>query len=205
MNKKYGKIILALIMAFQLAVPFTMFIVKSSRVKALDENGIEIKIKLDTIYTDEKNKLYLCSDVLREANYYNGYTIFETDENGFSKIVYSDTKPENGFYIKNLGSGYYDWGSLKYENKEISDITDSYVTYYDAKQEESNIRYGYCQGSVTEAYMTILIYKGEYRVTGVFVNGVSFEKYIEMCKNNEFDLSRFEWQYDYEEDYIEDW
>lgn len=203
MNKKYGKIILALIMAFQLAVPLTMFVVKSFRVKALDENGTEIKIALDTIYTDEKNKIYLCSDVLGEVDYYDGYVTFETDENGFSNTVYSETKPENGLYIKSFGNGYYNWGSIEYENKKISEITDSYVTYYDAEIERSNIYYGYCDGDYTEAYMTIVIYKGEYRVTGVFVNGVSFEKYIEMCENNEFDLSRFEWQYNYEDDYIE--
>ena len=196
MSKKYGKIILAVIIMFQIMIPVTMVAVKNEKVKALKENGIEIKVKLDSIYSEKKNTVYLCSDTLSGIDYHIGYVTFENDENGYAKALYSETKPENGLYVKK-----YDitdnWGCVEYY-VETEDVNEYYEDYYNAAQEEENIKYGYCEPPVTEAYMTMRIYKGEYSITGVYVNGVAFDEYLKMCENGEFDLGRFDWQYNSE-------
>ena len=72
MNKKYGKLLLIIIIAVQLAVPVTLLATKLATMKAVNEHGTDIKVSVQSIYFDS-NCIYIQSDELGAVDYAHTY------------------------------------------------------------------------------------------------------------------------------------
>lgn len=202
MNKKYGKILLIIIIVFQLAVPTTFLTVKMVRKKAVNEYGKDIKVSVEAISFDE-NTIYIESEELGELDVDYGfkYTVFREGEDGYFSVSPTDEKPKDGVYLNTGSYSGWSWYCIPYRNSGINEEyleleNVGYLNIYNSYIEEENILNGSIEGPLTEAYMIIRIYKNEFEIKEVYVGGVTLKEFVDKTKTGEIDPNRFEYLYD---------
>lgn len=210
MNKKYGKILLIMIIIFQLAVPITLIVAKQIKRNNIEKYGKDIKISVESVHMDD-NTIYIESSQLGELDYSYKYATFTQGDDGYCYNRCTDEKPEDKVYL-NIGN--YDgwsWSFIPYRNSGVDLKTlglenVGYYNIYNYYIESENILNGYIKGPSTEAYMIMRIYDGEFEIKEVYVGGVALKEFLEKTQSREINPDRFEYCYDYEdyEDY-DDW
>lgn len=202
MNKKYGKVLLIVIIVFQLAFPITFFTTKMVRKKAVNDYGKDIKVSVQSMYFED-NCVYVSSAALGEIDScIHKYLTFEERADGFFYTTPTDEKTGDGVYVNAGAYGGWSWHSIPYRNSGIIEDEVYFYTIYDLEMEKENIAKGYVSGPTTEAYMIIRVYKGEFEIKDVYVGGVTLKEYVEKFETGEIDPERFEYMYeDYNDDY----
>ncbi len=202
MNKKYGKVLLIIIIVCQLAVPTTFLTAKIVRMKSVSKYGKDVKVSVESIHFDE-NIIYIESEELGvlDVNHGYKYAVFEECADGYFYGSRTDEKPSNGVYL-NIGNyGGWSWSYIPYRNSGINEDyleleNVGYLNIYNSYIEEENILNGSIEGPSTEAYMIIRIYKGEFEIKEVYVGGVTLKEFVDKTKTGEIDPNRFEYLYD---------
>lgn len=197
MNKKYGKIVLALILAVQIMTPFSIMTAEKMQEARLQKYGKEIKLQLESVSYDGTFVTVEC-DGIDDAmcfDYDAGYVGFQERDNGYYDCVVLNEEPTDGIYLKQRKDKI--WRYLEYEIEMQNEIGYCFWELYDALNEEENINNGKCQGPATQAYMLLRVYKNKYKCEGVFIDGVKVEEIVEKYYNDEIDLSRYQSNYDY--------
>lgn len=208
MNKKSGVIIISIIVAIQLLVPSVMIALSNYREKQLEQKGEEIKLAVDYIeflntYDDvgyTKPTIRVGSNEFNSGMYYlgdPGYVVFEKYENGYSFCSVKENKPETDIYLKQ--HDYY-WDELVYDCEyEVVDVDNIPWYLYSKENEKENIFDGNCEGPQTESYAILKVYKNRCKVVDVYIDGLKVEEVLEKYENGEMDLSRYQWEYDYDD------
>ncbi len=195
MFKEKTKIILIIVLVVQLITPFTFLIYQSSINKHLENNTEYIKLNIDSISVGYENELFIefdISEIHKIDNYYKyNYIIFEPSiNNEYSKIKLTNHLPKNNNYI--YYNNYLDL--FHYISEETFDIYEKhgYLNLYDKYNELNNITYGYYyEGDLTEAYALVSIYKNQFKINEIYINGYSLQEYIILYETNEINLSRY--------------
>lgn len=199
MKNKKGTIILSVILAVQFIIPLSVWSYETYKNKELEEKGQEIKVLVDYASYDEQ-RVEFEINALSEIMYAHdmAYITFENNNTDFATIKAVENKPETDLYIspERLYIWYKEGWCFKYE----SDITKAqneydYYQLYDEGNESQNITIGYCEGPETQAYAIFKVYKNRFKVVNVYIDGMPVDTVIEMYNNNEWDNSRYEYQY----------
>ncbi len=199
MKNKKGTIILSVILAVQFMLPLSVWSYETYMNKQLEDKGQEVKVLIDYASYDENRVEFEIND-LSEFIYADDcvYIAFENYGTDFAVIKEMESKPETDLYIssKRLNSWYKEDWCFKYES-DITKAQDEYDYYqlYDEGNESQNITIGYCEGPETQAYAIFKVYKNRFKVVDVYIDGVAVDTVIEMYNNNEWDNSRYEYQY----------
>lgn len=204
MNNKFSKIVLILILVFQLTIPVAFLAEKTADKRNIIEKGTDIKVALERI-SFEKDYVYLYSEALSEYSIYHQYTYvtFTEGEDGYWSVTHTDDKPSDGVYL-NIKS--LDCVSLSYipyidsgVTKKSFDEDMEYHDIYDCYTELDNIKSGEISGPPTEAYMILRVYNGNYEVVGVNVGGMPIKEFVEKTESGELDYRRFVYNWEYDE------
>ena len=202
MNKKYGKLLLIIIIVVQLAVPVTLLATKLATMKAVNEHGTDIKVSVQSIYFDS-NCIYIQSDELGAVDYAHTYkyVTFKAEDNGYCYVERTNEKTSDGAYLKAGSYGNWSWYCIPYRNSGITEETlgvenVGYYNIYNAEIEKENILNGHIGGLPTEAYMIMRIYNGEFEIKEVYVGGVTLIEFLNKTMNGEIDPDRFEYCYE---------
>ena len=198
MKNKKGMIILSIILAVQLMIPLGVWGYETYKNKELEEKGQEIKIFVDRVNYDEHIIEFHISNEADILYGDNKYIVFEDSEDGFSTLKTVENIPTTDLYItqNKLYSWYHSNWCFEYES-EITKEQDGYDYFvlYDREIEKENITLGNCEGPETVAYAIFKVYKNRFKVDNVYIDGLPVDTVIEMHNNNEWDNSRYEYQY----------
>ncbi len=211
MNKKYGKILLIMIIIVQLAVPVTLFVTKQVIKNNLQEYGKDIKVPVSSIYYDG-TYVYVISEELSmlDCAHEYKYVTFNEGADGYHHGTRTEEKPSDGAYLKYRTYGDWSWYSIPYKNSGLFDedheLYGEFCDIFDTEAEKENILNGRIEGPNTQAYMILRIYKGEYEIKEVNVGGMALKEFFNKTESGEIDASRFEYHYEYEDyDYYDEW
>ena len=209
MFKRYGKIILIIIIIIQLITPLSFLFYQINIKKHLENDSEYIKLNINEIWINDNN-IYIdfsFNELYNINEYYNfSYVIFEPSKNNeYSKISVSNTIPKNKKYIHN--DSIDELSTIILEDYEQS-YNINYENLYSKYTELENVASGNFTGPLTEAYALLKIYKNQYEIVEIYIKDYTLHEYIELYKNNEINLSRFVY-HDYseyhlltEEDYL---
>lgn len=208
MNKKIGKIILAIIIAVQILVPSFMIALSEYREKQFEQKGEEIKLALDYVelfYDDfgegfEDGAVNVGSLEFDSSMMYVDepeFVVFEKGEDGYSFCAVKEKNPETDIYLR---QNNYDLRQLTYDI-DIEDVDSLPRDLYSKEYEKTNIMEGYCDGPQTEAYAILKVYKNRRKVVGVYIDGLKLEEVLEKYKNGEMDLNRYQWHSEFDDWY----
>ena len=163
MKNKLMSIILAVVFVFQFTVPLSVGIAGVKSIKSVSENGREYKFRVYISYID-KNKVYFdfadegygCSYMI----YMNTYGIISEQSDGYSMLTYSDKPAEGHDNIKlsKWKNGFY------YKFKTDNSSYSNYFSDYDQ-------------------YITMRVIGSKAVITGVYVNDIPIEVFINGMKN----------------------
>lgn len=201
MNKSRGIIILAIIFAVQFSVPFGALKIQQYQIKEFDKEAQEIKVLLSSVeYTvEEVFCVYDQSCYEERISCYDsyGYIEFTESNDGYYDCSNSEEKPKTDLYLKeteDFTSGYIVYPVDDYFYDHYYDLL------YDKENERLNIENGLYEGPETEAYITLKIHNGKYKVTGVYVDGVAVEELLEKSENGEINFDRYDSYEEYDDD-----
>ncbi len=206
MKNKKGTIILSIILIVQFIIPLGIWGYETYKNKELEEKGQEVKVLIDRAnYNENRVEFHIIKE--DEFLYTNeDFIVFVKDENGFSTLKATATVSETDLYVsENKLYNWYnqDWCfKFKTETTKAQDKYD-YFDLYDLEIEKVNINNGFCSGPETQAYAVFKVYKNRFKVVNVYIDGIPVETVIEKYNSNELDLSRYEYQYEYSDEYYE--
>lgn len=156
MRKNLTIIVLVLSIILQLSVPVGMIAYSKNIEGALPQYGKEFKVKVDVI------DIYDGSIGYRAEGYYNWYDIgyyatVKADDDGYANLFSNvdKSKPETDDYIR-----------VTMDNKaKLADFKiDSDITAWRIEEET--------------AYIVINVYKGEFEVLGLYLDGIPAEEWF---------------------------
>lgn len=165
MRKKILTIVLALTIVLQILTPVGMIAYGNKAKEELLSKGIDYKVRVSGVNISDGYVTFWSDDICCYS--YKKYIIIGTSDDGYAEVIdFSDSKPDCDNYIR-----------FSEQNREL-------LSRYKV-DEKTNIPNYYI--ATAEAYATIKVYKGDAVVTGVFVDGVPVEDYIE---NISFDVTK---------------
>ncbi len=206
MKNKKGTIILSIILAVQFIIPLGIWSYEIYKNKELEEKGKEVKILVDRVNYDEHIIEFHISEETDILYGDNEYVVFENSENGFSTLKTVESIPITDLYVtqNKLYSLYRPNWCFEYKSEITKSLYEyDYFELYDREIEKENIECGYCKGPQTEAYAVFKVYKNRFKVVNVYIEDMPVDTVVEKYKNNELDLSRYEYQYYDDEIYDE--
>ena len=190
MFKRNAKNILIFVIIIQLIIPLAMLLYQSDISYNLkkEENYFKIPLRSIEYYSDGCSLEILIDE---SVDYTKNYFIFEKSENT-TNFVNSDSKPKHNHYLDVNSRNIYNLNYIsKYDfNYELIEYSN---TIYDRDNEKRNISNGLVDGSETEAYAIVSVYKGQTKVVSVFIENNTLEDYLKSCENNEIDLTRYQY------------
>lgn len=192
MFKKYGKIILIIVLIIQIATPIS-FLLYQINIKNNLENETEfIKLNINEIYISDNN-IHIefdFSDFYEIDNYYDyTYIIFEPSKNNeYSSFTLSNTPEKNKQYIFQETFNELNWLILEDYNLPYNIIHENLYNKY---AELENVATGNFTGPLTEAYALLKIYKNQFKIVEIYIDNYTLKDYIELYKNNEINITRF--------------
>lgn len=153
-----------------------------------EENYFKIPLRNIEYYSDGCSLEILLDE---SVDYTKNFFIFEEAENT-TKFTNSDTKPRHNHYLDTNSRNIYNLNYIsEYDfNYELIEYSN---TIYDRDNEKRNISNGLVDGSETEAYAIVSVYKGQTKVVSVFIENNTLEDYLKACENNEIDLTRYQY------------
>lgn len=165
MRKKILTIVLALTIVLQILTPVGMIAYGNKAKEELLSKGIDYKVRVSGVKISDGYVTFWSDDICCYS--YKKYIIIGTSDDGYAEVIdFSDSKPDCDNYIRSSE-----------QNQEL-------LSRYKV-DEKTNIPNYYI--ATAEAYATIKVYKGDVVVTGVFVDGLPVEKYIESIS---FDVTK---------------
>ncbi len=201
MKNKKGTIILSIILAVQFIIPLSVWGYETYKRKELEEKGSEIKVLVDYVNYSENQIEFQVTEIQDILDYYysENYIVFKNSDDGFYTCEESKNIPETDLYISK--KRFYSWYKQNWCFKYESEITKAQYEYdwyqlYNEENEKENIRKGLCEGPETQAYAVFKVYKNRFKVVDVYINGMPVDTVIEKYNNNEWDESRYEYNYD---------
>ncbi len=209
MKNKKGTIILSIILAVQFIIPLGLWGYETYKNNELEEKGKEVKLLIDYVdYDDGKIEFQVTGlEGSLMYDYSEKFIVFENNNNGFYICKELEELPDTDLYISvnNLSRAYRQNYSLVYRS-DVSKAQNEYDYYqlFNKTNERRNIASGFCDGSETQAYAVFKIYKNRFEVVNVYIDGIPVDEVIEMYNNNEWDNSRYEYQYDYSDKIVEE-
>lgn len=191
MIKEKAKIILVIVLIFQLITPFTFLIYQNYVNKYLEKETEYIKLNIDSVSINHDSKLSIkFSEYYFDEYEHHNYIIFEKSlNNEYSEIKFSDEKPETNNYLE-----YYNFYNLmNYETDDPYGIYEKYgsLNLYNKYYELDNVLVGYSDAPLTEAYALIGVYKNKFKINKIYINGYTFEEYLNLYENEKTDLLRY--------------
>ncbi|MEE1504619.1 MAG: hypothetical protein UGF89_10305 [Acutalibacteraceae bacterium] len=207
MKNKKGTIILSIILAVQFIIPLSVWGYETYKNKELDEKGQEVKIFVDWVNYEERIIEFHINNEEEILYDDNKYIVFENGEDGFSTPKTVASIPSTDLYItqNKLYSWYRPNWCFEYES-EITKAQDEYDYFelYNGEIEKENIEQGYSNGPQTKAYAVFKVYKNRFKVVNVYIEEMPVDTVIEKYNNNEWDNSRYEYQYDDYDEIVEE-
>lgn len=209
MIKQKMKIFLIFVLIVQLITPFTFLIYQNNINKHLEEPDEYIKLNIDSIYVGYENKIFIefdSSDIYKYNNFdeYN-YIIFESSiNNEYSKIKTSNKLPKTNNYIH--ADNFYDL--FYYNSEEPYGIYEKHghLNLYNKYNELDNVTHGHYDGPLTEAYAILGIYKNQFKIIEIYIDGYTITEYVKLYETSDINLLRYNY-YDWNtkftnEDYL---
>ncbi len=197
---KNTKRLLIIVFAIQLIFPVVLCGLNVLRQADFEKNADEIKVKIDAIeymYDDSVDVV-----LLGEGDYTSGDSfIFVEDTDGFYKMRYDYSGRGGHLFIKEVGNGMNRYGFEYKMNKNERSYAESLynINVYSREIEQKLIEFKYIEGPATDAYMVLKLRNGVYEIKEIYIDGVSFEEFLERVENDEFDINRFDYSsYDYD-------
>lgn len=207
MKNKKGTIILSIILAVQFIIPLSVWGYETYKNKELDEKGQEVKIFVDWVNYEERIIEFHINNEEEILYGDNKYIVFENGEDVFSTPKTVASIPSTDLYItqNKLYSWYRPNWCFEYES-EITKAQDEYDYFelYNGEIEKENIEQGYSNGPQTKAYAVFKVYKNRFKVVNVYIEEMPVDTVIEKYNNNEWDNSRYEYQYDDYDEIVEE-
>lgn len=204
MFKKNSKIILIIILIVQLALPFTMFFHHKYLNSDILEKGTQATLKVDMIwFSEDELWVELNVDSIHPLTYSeDNYLVFENrDGCKFTPYYTQEKKPATDSYL--VFDKVYDLNSISVR-KDGNGY--GWWSIYDRECEFENIQHGVCKGPEFDVYAVITVYKGNFKLVDVYINGLTLEEYVKECENGNIDLDRFEYNaFDTDFDFGEYW
>ena len=201
MKNKKGTIILSLILAVQFIIPLSVWSYESYKNKELEEKGQEVKVNIDYVDYDEGRIEFqvVKLDGYLHKDYSDEVVVFEVGEDGFATFKTTSELPGTDLYVSvnSLARTYrQDW-CFEYKSAVTSAQNEyDYYQLYNKANECENIASGFCEGPETQAYAVFKVYKNRFKVENIYINGIAVDTVIEMYNNDDWDNSRYEYQYD---------
>ncbi len=190
MFKRNTRNILIFVIIIQLIIPLAMLLYQTNISYNLkkEENYFKIPLRSIEYYSDGCSLEILIDEYI---DYTKNYFVFEKSENT-TKFTISDSKPKHNHYLDINSRNIYNLNYIsKYDfNYELIEYSN---TIYDIDNEKRNISNGLVDGSETEAYAIVSVYKGQIKVVSVFIENYTLEDYLKACENNEIDFTRYQY------------
>jgi hypothetical protein len=210
MFKRHGKTILIIVIVIQLTLPFWFLAYQANINKHLNESVSLVKLNLNSVdfYNDTYDENEICitvdfyelfqTDELHESD----YVTFEASINGEYSVATPSKTPKNDCYI-NINSLYeLEYYEFAYQNEFLKDT--EYLALYNKENELKNVASGISNGSLTEAYVILKVYKDHFQVEEIYIDGYTLDEFVELYSKGEKDVARYEYfYYDSFEDYPE--
>lgn len=163
MRKKILTIVLALTIVLQILTPVGMIAYGNKAKEELLSKGIDYKVRVSGVNISDGYVTFWADDICCYS--YKKFIIIGISDDGYAEMIdLTDSKPDCDNYIRSSEQNQKLLSRYKIDEKKD-------IPYIASK----------------EAYATIKVYKGDVAVTGVFVDGVSVEEYIE---NISFDVTK---------------
>ncbi len=176
MNKFTKNKILYLIIALQIVFPVVFVILNFLNISSVEKSEYTVKVPVDYIFIESdamnSKKLYIenyeFNKAVKSADN-DSFITFKKGENGFYSCEIKNEKPQNEYYLKH--SVFHKDTDFRYESEALGKLRYSGVTILYEKDEK--------QTDKNDTYMLLKIYKNNYKVEAVFIEGVDAEEYVQ--------------------------